>query len=86
MQKIRRHGSRRDVTTGSTFGGDRALATKGRCLLRKRRTSPTSLRSISTGNDERTSTLTFSLPRTNILPGCVHLLLFAAYVMLLFDR
>jgi Ca2+:H+ antiporter len=33
-----------------------------------------------------TSTLTFSLPRTNILPGCVHLLLFAAYVMLLFDR
>jgi Ca2+:H+ antiporter len=33
-----------------------------------------------------TSTLTFSLPRTNVLPGCVHLLLFAAYLMLLFDR
>jgi len=33
-----------------------------------------------------TSILTFSLPRTNILPGCVHLLLFGAYLMLLFDR
>ena len=33
-----------------------------------------------------TSTLTFSLPRTNLLPGCVHLLLFGAYIMLLFDR
>ena len=33
-----------------------------------------------------TSLLTFSLPRTNVLPGCVHLLLFGAYLMLLFDR
>jgi Ca2+:H+ antiporter len=33
-----------------------------------------------------TSMLTFSLPRTNVLPGCVHLLLFAAYLMLLFDQ
>lgn len=33
-----------------------------------------------------TSILTFSLPRTNVLPGCVHLLLFGAYLMLLFDR
>lgn len=32
-----------------------------------------------------TSTLTFSLPRTNVLLGCIHLLLFGAYVMLLFD-
>lgn len=33
-----------------------------------------------------TSMLTFSLPRTSLLPGCVHLLLFGAYLMLLFDR
>lgn len=33
-----------------------------------------------------TSMLTFSLPRTNVLLGCVHLQLFAAYLMLLFDR
>jgi Ca2+:H+ antiporter len=33
-----------------------------------------------------TSMLTFSLPRTNMLLGCVHLLLFGAYVMLMFDR
>ncbi len=33
-----------------------------------------------------TSILTFSLPRTNLLLGCVHLLLFGAYLMLLFDR
>ena len=33
-----------------------------------------------------TSMLTFSLPRTNVLPGCVHLLLFGAHLMLLFDR
>ena len=33
-----------------------------------------------------TSTLTFSSPRTNILLGCVHLLLFAAYLLLMFDR
>lgn len=33
-----------------------------------------------------TSFLTFSLPRTNVLPGCVHLLLFGAYLMLMFDR
>jgi Ca2+:H+ antiporter len=33
-----------------------------------------------------TSFLTFSLPRTNMLPGCVHLLLFGAYLMLMFDR
>jgi Ca2+:H+ antiporter len=33
-----------------------------------------------------TSMLTFSLPRTNVLLGCVDLLLFAAYIMLLFDR
>lgn len=32
-----------------------------------------------------TSTLTFALSRTNLLLGCVHLLLFAAYFMLLFD-
>jgi Ca2+:H+ antiporter len=31
------------------------------------------------------ATLTFSLARTNVLLGCVHLLLFAAYFMLLFD-
>jgi len=33
-----------------------------------------------------TSVLTFSLPRTNLLLGCVHLLLFGAYLMLMFDR
>jgi Ca2+:H+ antiporter len=33
-----------------------------------------------------TSTLTFSLPRTNVLLGCVHLLLFGAYLMLLFEH
>jgi len=33
-----------------------------------------------------TSFLTFSLPRTNVLLGSVHLLLFGAYLMLLFDR
>jgi len=33
-----------------------------------------------------TSLLTFSLPRTNVLLGCVHLLLFGAYFMLMFDR
>jgi len=33
-----------------------------------------------------TSFLAFSLPRTNVLPGCVHLLLFGAYLMLMFDR
>jgi Ca2+/H+ antiporter len=33
-----------------------------------------------------TATLTFSLPRTNVLLGCVHLLLFGAYLMLMFDR
>jgi Ca2+:H+ antiporter len=33
-----------------------------------------------------TSLLTFSMPRTNVLSGCVHLLLFSAYFMLLFDR
>lgn len=33
-----------------------------------------------------TSFLTFSLPRTNVLLGCVHLLLFGAYLMLMFDR
>ncbi len=33
-----------------------------------------------------TSLLTFSLPRTNVLLGCVHLLLFGAYLMLMFDR
>ncbi len=32
------------------------------------------------------SILTFSLPRTNLLLGCVHLLLFGAYLMLMFDR
>lgn len=32
-----------------------------------------------------TASLTFSLSRTNVLLGCVHLLLFAAYFMLLFD-
>jgi Ca2+:H+ antiporter len=32
------------------------------------------------------STLTFSLPRTNVLLGCVHLLLFGSYLMLMFDR
>lgn len=32
-----------------------------------------------------TAVLTFALPRTNVLLGCVHLLLFAAYLMLLFD-
>ena len=31
-----------------------------------------------------TSMLTFSLPRTNLLVGCVHLLLFGAYLMLMF--
>jgi Ca2+:H+ antiporter len=33
-----------------------------------------------------TSMLTFSLPRTNALLGCVHLLLFGAYCMSMFDR
>ena len=33
-----------------------------------------------------TSILTFSLPRTNVLLGCVHLLLFGAYLMLMFER
>lgn len=33
-----------------------------------------------------TSILTFSLPRTNVLSGCVHLLLFGAYLMMMFDR
>jgi len=33
-----------------------------------------------------TGILTFSLPRTNVLLGCVHLLLFGAYLMLMFDR
>jgi Ca2+:H+ antiporter len=33
-----------------------------------------------------TSMLTFSLPRTNVLLGCVHLLLFGAYLMLMFER
>lgn len=33
-----------------------------------------------------TSILTFSLPRTNVLPGCVHLLLFGVYLMMMFDR
>lgn len=33
-----------------------------------------------------TSLLTFSLPRTNVLLGCVHLLLFGAYLMLMFER
>ncbi len=32
-----------------------------------------------------TTTLTFALPRTNVLLGCVHLLLFGAYFMLMFD-
>ncbi len=32
-----------------------------------------------------TAMLTFALPRTNVLLGCVHLLLFAAYFMLIFD-
>ena len=33
-----------------------------------------------------TSILTFTLPRTNVLLGCVHLLLFGAYLMLMFDH
>lgn len=33
-----------------------------------------------------TSILTFTLPRTNVLLGCVHLLLFGAYFMLMFDQ
>lgn len=33
-----------------------------------------------------TATLTFSLPRTNVLLGCVHLLLFGVYFMLVFDH
>lgn len=33
-----------------------------------------------------TSILTFSMPKTNVLLGCVHLLLFGAYLMLMFDR
>jgi Ca2+:H+ antiporter len=33
-----------------------------------------------------TSMLTFSLPKTNLLLGCVHLLLFGAYFMLMFDQ
>jgi len=33
-----------------------------------------------------TSMLTFSVPRTNVLSGCVHLLLFGMYLMLMFDR
>jgi Ca2+:H+ antiporter len=33
-----------------------------------------------------TSIVTFSQPRTNLLLGCVHLLLFLAYMMLMFER
>ena len=33
-----------------------------------------------------TSIVTFSQPRTNMLLGCVHLLLFLAYLMLMFER
>ncbi|HZL47333.1 MAG TPA: hypothetical protein VFC28_14000 [Opitutaceae bacterium] len=33
-----------------------------------------------------TSILTFSLPKTKVLLGCVHLLLFGAHLMLMFDR
>lgn len=33
-----------------------------------------------------TGILTFALPRTNVLLGCVHLLLFSAYLLLMFDR
>ena len=33
-----------------------------------------------------TTTITFSTPRTNVLLGSVHLLLFSAYFMLMFDR
>lgn len=33
-----------------------------------------------------TSMLTFTLPRTNLLLGCVHLLLFGAYLMLMFEH
>ena len=33
-----------------------------------------------------TSVITFAIPRTNVLSGMVHLLLFAAYLLLLFDR
>jgi len=32
------------------------------------------------------STLTFTSSRTNILLGAVHLLLFLAYLMLIFDK
>ena len=32
------------------------------------------------------SMLTFALERTNVLLGAVHLLLFVAYLMLIFDR
>jgi len=32
------------------------------------------------------STLTFGSSRTNVLQGAVHLLLFLAYLMLIFDR
>ncbi len=32
------------------------------------------------------ATLTFSLPRTNILLGCVHLLRFFAFIMLMCNR
>ena len=32
-----------------------------------------------------TALLTFALPLTNVLIGCVHLLLFAAYFLLIFD-
>jgi Ca2+:H+ antiporter len=32
-----------------------------------------------------TAILTFSLPRTNVLLGCIHLLLFGMYFMLIFD-
>lgn len=33
-----------------------------------------------------TAMLTFALPRTNVLLGCVHLLLFGVYLLLMFDR
>jgi Ca2+:H+ antiporter len=33
-----------------------------------------------------TAVVTFSQPRTNLLLGCVHLLLFLAYMMLMFER
>jgi hypothetical protein len=74
------------------------VATRRRAPVSDTTTSPVGRRSAGFGSKDvgpgttlllttlLTSMLTFSLPRTNVLLGCVHLQLFGAYFMLLFDR